>query len=86
MLIDGRGVVLDVAGRTLTAELAADPSSRIVNVDAAVYVAGEDEAPQPRPVPPSAVAPAAVARQIEAASRPPGGTPEMTGNDRPKGG
>jgi hypothetical protein len=43
MLIDGRGFVLDVASRTLIAELASDPAARLVNIDAAVFVANDDE-------------------------------------------
>lgn len=43
MLVDGRGLVLDVAARTLAEELAAPGASRVVKVDAAVIVAGGPE-------------------------------------------
>ena len=42
MLIDGRGLVLDVAARTLTSELSAAGTEPIVSIDAAVYVAGNE--------------------------------------------
>jgi len=43
MLMDGRGLIMDVAAREVTAELSAGEGSRIVDIEAAVYVAGEDE-------------------------------------------
>jgi hypothetical protein len=43
MLLDGRGLVLDVAARRLTAEVGPDPARPLMNIDAAVYVAGDDE-------------------------------------------
>ncbi len=54
MLIDGRGVVLDVANRTLVAELADDGAARAVKVDAAVNVPDPDHDPDgPPATPPS---------------------------------
>jgi len=44
MLIDGRGFVLDVQNRALTAELSNDPASRLANIDAAMFVPGDDQA------------------------------------------
>ncbi len=68
MLIDGRGMVLDVPNRLLTGELSAHGSSRLVKIDAAVYVANDDEEGGDAPLVLSGgIAPPAVARQIEAA-------------------
>lgn len=69
MLIDGRGLILDVGQRTLTAELAVGAESRFVNgLDAAMYVLGADEpAPEPLGPPAARMAPAQVARQIASA-------------------
>ncbi len=54
MLIDGRGVVLDVANRTLVAELADDGAARAVKVDAAVNVPDPDhDSEGPPATPPS---------------------------------
>lgn len=54
MLIDGRGVVLDVANRTLVAELADDGAARTVKVDAAVNVPDPDhDSEGPPATPPS---------------------------------
>ena len=49
MLIDGRGLVLDVADRSITAEHSAGAPAPVIRLDAAVYVAG-DESPPVRPV------------------------------------
>lgn len=70
LLIDGRGLILDVPNRALTAQLSADESSRVVNIDAAVYVAADDEERDDAVlVLPEGIAPPAVAQQIEAAWR-----------------
>ena len=54
MLIDGRGVVLDVANRTLVAELADEGAVRAVKVDAAVNVPDPDhDSEGPPATPPS---------------------------------
>ena len=54
MLIDGRGVVLDVANRTLVAELSDDGAARAVKVDAAVNVPDPDhDSEGPPATPPS---------------------------------
>ncbi len=68
-LIDGRGFVLDVAQRTLTAELSAGAGSRFVHeLDAAIYVPGADEQETKPLGPPAArMPPPAVARQIASA-------------------
>ena len=65
-LIDGRGFVLDVEQRTLTAELSAGAGSRFVHeLDAAIYVPGADEHEAELLGPPAArMPPPAVARQI----------------------
>lgn len=71
MLIDGRGLVMDVPGRLVTAELAADPARQLMNIDAAVYVAGEEDAADPgrSASPPAAgVLPPGVERQLEEAA------------------
>ena len=79
MLIDGRGLVLDVEQRTLTAELAAGAGSRFVDgLDAAIYVSGADEqVPEPLGPPAARMAPPQVARQIASAQSvaPPGTGP-----------
>ena len=71
MLIDGRGLVLDVAGRAITGELSAENGRRIHDVDAAVHVAAEGvESRHPPPRGPAAgVPPPGVARQLDAAAR-----------------
>ena len=68
-LIDGRGFVLDVEQRTLTAELSAGAGSRFVDeLDAAIYVPGADEQDAELLGPPAArMPPPAVARQIASA-------------------
>ena len=66
IVVEGRGLVLDVPQRVVAEELSA--GTRLLSVDAAVYVAGDDEEPTPAPLPPpGAVAPRAVAEQVEAA-------------------
>ncbi|MHC4416009.1 MAG: hypothetical protein ACYS0G_12065 [Planctomycetota bacterium] len=68
MLIDGRGLILDVSSRALTAELSS--ASALVDTDAAVYVAGGDDEPDAARLPlPGGIAPRAVAEQIDAACR-----------------
>ncbi len=78
-LIDGRGFVLDVEQRTLTAELLAGAGSRFVHeLDAAIYVPGADEQETEPLGPPAArMPPSAVARQIASAqsAAPPGAGP-----------
>ena len=72
LLMDGRGLLLDVAGRRLTGDLSTDDASRFVNLDAAVYVPGENEETAAAPVaPPTGVAPPGVAEQIDAVERRP---------------
>jgi hypothetical protein len=68
LLMDGRGLVLDVPTRTLSAELSADESSRVTGLDTAVYVGNEAVESAPAPLkPPGGVAPAAVGRQLDLA-------------------
>ncbi|MHC4219388.1 MAG: hypothetical protein ACYSU7_13160 [Planctomycetota bacterium] len=70
LLMNGRGLVLDVATRSLSGELAADTSSRMVGLDTAVYVAGEGEESAAVPLrPPGGVAPPAVGKQLDAISQ-----------------
>ncbi|MHC4910080.1 MAG: hypothetical protein ACYTF9_10200, partial [Planctomycetota bacterium] len=66
MLVDGRGVLMDVADRRLTEELTS--TSVVARIDAAVYVAGPDDKESVRPIGPDAGAiPARIAHQLEAA-------------------
>jgi hypothetical protein len=67
LLMNGRGLVLDVPTRSLSGELSADASSRVVGLDTAVYVAdpGEETAAVPLG-PPGGVAPPAVGKQLDA--------------------
>ena len=69
MLIDGRGLVLDVEQRTIDAELSGGAESRFAGgIDAAVYVPSLDEQETEPLRPPAAqMPPAGVARQIAAA-------------------
>ncbi|MCP3903366.1 MAG: hypothetical protein GY715_06995 [Planctomycetes bacterium] len=70
MLIDGRGLVMDIASRHVDGELSTDPASRLVDLDAAVYVAGADEEQSTGPapfLPGSGFVPPAIARQLEEA-------------------
>jgi hypothetical protein len=69
LLLDGRGLVLDVATRSLGAELSADAASRVIGVDAAVFVAGGEAPSAPALEPPGGVAPPAVGRQLDAADQ-----------------
>jgi hypothetical protein len=66
MLIDGRGIVMDVPQRAVTGELSASSSTRLIEIDAAVYVAGDDEEEAAGQVPlGTGSIPPAVARQLE---------------------
>jgi len=71
LLLDGRGLLLDVGSRTLTAELASGAGSPIVRIDAAIYVAGENDASQRgvitpgRGLPGAGLLPPAVAQRLE---------------------
>lgn len=70
LLLDGRGLVLDVRDRTLAMELANDGDARLVAIDAAVFVPdGDAEATGGIPFPGVAagILPRAVADQIERA-------------------
>lgn len=65
-LLDGRGLVLDVADRTVTQELAAGVSAVTVNLDAAIFVAGEDDViAGVVPPPGGGFVPPAIAGQIQ---------------------
>jgi hypothetical protein len=72
LVMDGRGLVLDVAARTLTAEVSAGTATPVTGIDTAVFVAGtaSESAPLLLP-PPAGVAPPAVGRQLDAASQRP---------------
>ena len=68
LIMDGRGLVLDVATRTLSGALSGDAASRVTQLDTAVYVPGADEQEaQPLGPPASRMPPPAVARQIASA-------------------
>jgi hypothetical protein len=71
LLMDGRGLVLDVATRTLNTELSSDPSAHVVELDTAVYVAGADEQRSGAASLPTGVAPRAVGEQLDSVQRPP---------------
>jgi hypothetical protein len=43
MMIDGRGLVMDVPSRTIVGELSASDSARMFNVDSTIYVTRDDE-------------------------------------------
>ncbi len=62
MLIDGRGLVLEVSDRRLVTELTDDRESHLAQLDAAVYVA---EASGVLKLPGNGLIPPVVARQIE---------------------
>jgi hypothetical protein len=64
MLIDGRGLVLDVTGRTLIAELGERDDDPIVALDAAVFIADGAAAQRVVGCPGPGLAPRAVAEQI----------------------
>ena len=71
MLIDGRGIVLDVSDRRLVTELADDDASHLAQLDAAVYVtegSGEIGSGELK-LPGDGLIPPVVARQIEQAYR-----------------
>ncbi len=63
MLVDGRGLVLEVSDRSLQAELAA--ATPVAGIDAAVYVEGDEgELPAAALKPPGGIAPRAVGEEI----------------------
>ena len=64
MLIDGRGLVLEVSDRRLVSELTDDHASHLTQLDAAVYVA---EVSGGLKLPGNGLIPPVVARQIEQA-------------------
>ena len=70
MLIDGRGFVLDVQTRTLTAELSNDPASRSANIDAAIFVPGADQGRLDDALGPpgSGMMPPSLAKQLQSAA------------------
>lgn len=73
LLMDGRGLVLDVPDRTLSGEL--DASHRVVGLEAAFYVPGEGDASRDAPLgPPSGVAPREVGEHLEQAQDQPPST------------
>ncbi len=69
MLIDGRGFMLDVQSRTLMAELSGDPATRVMRIDAAVFVPSIDEelAVSRIAMPGSGLLPAGVLEQLQSA-------------------
>ena len=72
LLMDGRGLVLDVPTRTLSAELSAEAASRVTGLDAAVFVAGAGAAATPAALhPPGGIAPPAVGAQLDTAGQTP---------------
>ena len=72
LLMDGRGLVLDVPSRAVTMELGTGASSTVSGIDAAVHVAPDTSDAPPRPLqPPTGIAPPALGRQLDAASQRP---------------
>lgn len=71
LLIDGRGMVLDVSQRQLQAELSEDHTSQLAKIDSAVYVADgeETEMLSLNRLPGGGLLPPVVAEQIEQAYR-----------------
>lgn len=71
MLIDGRGIVLDVFGRRLVNEIAQPEQDQVVPLDAAVYVAGEDERAMNGAIrfPGTGLVPPVVVKQIQLAQK-----------------
>lgn len=69
MLIDGRGLVLDVSGRRLVNELSPHEQDQVVTLDAAVYVAGEGERTMHGTIrfPGTGLVPPSVVKQIQLA-------------------
>ena len=60
MLLDGRGLIVDVADRRVSSELTPGRDRPVTDIDAAVYVAGDDDvesAPPPVPLAPGLVPP-----------------------------
>lgn len=65
MLIDGRGFILDVPSRTLTAELAGGAAASVYSVDAAVFVGSDDEPAESSLLPPgNGLLPHSVLKQL----------------------
>ena len=52
MMIDGRGLVMDVASRTIVGELSASESARMFGVDSTMYVTRDDESQYKGMLPP----------------------------------
>ena len=73
MLMDGRGFVMDIALRTVEAELSVEQQASIFkNIDTAVYVPAEGEQPQSILGPPgNRIAPPGVLQQLEQTQQPP---------------
>jgi hypothetical protein len=90
LLVDGRGLVLDVESRHITSELSASSPPEVVAIDAAVSVAGEDEDVTGEPSAPPALArgimPATVARLLHATPEPSHPATASTPSKPPAGG
>lgn len=69
LLLNGRGLLLDVGDRTLTAELSAGATSPIAKIDVAVYVAGEEDIASGKPLEPGRGLPGAGMPPPSVASR-----------------
>jgi hypothetical protein len=69
MLIDGRGLVMEVGAREIAAEMSAVSPPVTIDVDAAVYVLGEEDAAGRHggalPLPGTGLVPPAIARHLE---------------------
>jgi len=72
MLMDGRGFVMDIAQRTVEAELSVEHQASIFkNIDTAVYVPADDEQPQSTLGPPgNRLAPPGILQQLEETQQP----------------
>ena len=76
MLLDGRGLILDVADRRVSDELTPRRDRPVTDIDAAVYVAGGDDDVQAA-TPPAPLAPGLVPPVLA----PAGSTTQSTGQD-----
>ncbi len=84
LFMDGRALVLDVNQRALTDELTAENSTPLVHVEAAVFVAGDQQDQPVMPRGPSAgVLPPGLAEQFEDRSPEGGRIPRKTDEEQP---
>lgn len=70
MMIDGRGFVMDVQNRTITAEMSSSALARMAQVDLAMHVAADDESHFAGilPSPGSGVVPSSITKLLSSSS------------------